>query len=62
MSPSISDIKTKGVIVNLGKEKYIIRKATDQELVEHGILEDPNQMTLAIDDDAFKIPASYPGD
>jgi hypothetical protein len=62
MNHSISDLKTKGIIFDLGSEKFIIRKATDQELAEHGLLEDPNQLTMAIDKDSFKIPASYPGD
>jgi hypothetical protein len=59
---SLSVLRTKGIIINLGNEKFIIRKATEHELAEHEKVEDPNQLAMAIDKDSFKIPASYPGD
>ncbi|MCR8633464.1 hypothetical protein [Paenibacillus radicis (ex Xue et al. 2023)] len=57
MRQELRDLRTKGLIFTLGQEKYIIRKATEQELAEHGIAADPNQVTMDIDNNVAVVPA-----
>jgi hypothetical protein len=62
MNIVFSKLKTIGAILTLGQEYYIIRKATEQELISHGIIEDPNQLSLDIENNVAVVPAIKMGD
>lgn len=50
MNAAFSKLKTIGAILTISGEHFILRKATDAELIEHGIIDDPNQATFDIHD------------
>lgn len=55
MNSAFGKLRTIGAILTIGEEHFILRKATQKELIEHGVIEDPNQATMDVKNGAVIV-------
>jgi hypothetical protein len=55
MNSAFGKLRTLGAILTIGEEHFILRKATQKELMAHGIIDDPNQATMGIQNGAVIV-------